>query len=159
MKFTGTFVGIKLDLSQYQQQLQNYLVEILHKGTKAWLKAVAGRGGRVPLWSGMARASLLEVSELVDGTIVLSPLKAPSRVPHGRSLGKATQKISESSVEITIETSVPHYTLQEYQRAKQGGSPRAPWHSLLAGMIAFQFATKDAQLPKFILKPVKIKAI
>ena len=157
MKFTGTFVGIKLDLLLYQQQLQDYLVEILHEGAKAWLMAVAGRGGRVPLWSGMARASLLELSELIDGTVVLSPLKAPSRVPQGRFLGTATQEISKSNVQITIETSVPHYTLQEYQRAKQGGSPRAPWQSLIAGAVAFQLATKNAKLPKPKFRSLRMK--
>lgn len=148
MRFTGTYTGIKFDLSGYEQQLQDHLIDALHMGAKAWLKAVAGRGGRVPLWSGMARASLLEISELIDGTVVLSPLKVPSRIPQGRTLGKATQKISTSKVDITIETSVPHYTLQEYQRAKTGGSPRAPWHSLEAGIVAFRLATKDVQLPK-----------
>jgi hypothetical protein len=154
MKFIGHYTGIGFDLSDYKRQLQDYLVETLHKGTKAWLKVVAGRGGRVPLWSGMARASLLEVSQLVDGTVVLSPLKVPSRISQGRTLGKATQRILESKVDITIETSVPHYTLQEYQRAKQGGSPRAPWKSLEAGIIAFRLATKDATLPKPMFKPL-----
>ncbi len=157
MRFTGHYTGISFDLLGYERQLQDYLVEILHEGAKEWLKAVAGRGGRVPLWSGMARASLLEISELIDGTVVLSPLKAPSRVPQGRSLGKATQKISKSKVDITIETSVPHYTLQEYQRAKQGGSPRAPWRSLVVGMLAFQLATKDAKLPKPRFGSLKMK--
>lgn len=157
MRFTGNFVGVKLDLSQYQQQLEDYLVEILHRGTKAWLQAVAGRGGRVPLWSGMARASLLELSQLIDGTIVLSPLKAPSRISQGRSLGTAVQEISKSNVQITIETAVPHYTLQESQRAKQGGSPTAPWRSLIAGKVAFQSATKDAKLPNPKFEPLKMK--
>lgn len=157
MRFTGTYTGIKFDLSEYEQQLQDHLVDTLHTGAKAWLKAVAGRGGRVPLWSGMARASLLEISELIDGTIVLSPLKVPSRIPQGKSLGKATQKILASKVEITIETSVPHYTLQEYQRAKTGGSPRAPWRSLVAGIVAFRLATKGTKLPKPVFNSLKMK--
>ncbi len=155
MRFTGHYTGIGFDLFEYKRQLNDYLVEILHEGAKAWLKAVAGRGGRVPLWSGMARASLLEISELIDGTVVLTPLKAPSRVPQGRSLGKATQKISETKVDITIETSVPHYTLQERQNV--GVSPRAPWYSLAAGIIAFQLATKDAKLTKPAFSPLKME--
>ena len=98
MRFSGTFTGIKFDLSQYQRRLEDHLVELLHQGAKAWLGAVAGRGGRVPVWSGMARASLLELSELINGTVVISPLKGKSRIPEGRALGSAEQEISKSNV-------------------------------------------------------------
>ena len=156
MKFTGTFTGIHFDLADYEQQLSDYLLNALHEGAKAWLQAVAGRGGRVPLWSGMARASLFELSELVNGRIVISPLRSPSRTAQGRSLGTVTQKISKSGakINIDIETSVPHYSLQEYKNV--GISPRAPWQSLLAGKLAFQIATKDAKLPKPIFRPLKM---
>ena len=86
MKFTGKFLGAKIDIDKYQQQLQEAMVDALHEGAKIWLQAVVGK---VPLWSGMARASLLELSELVSGKIVFSPLKASSRIPSGRSLGTA----------------------------------------------------------------------
>jgi len=156
MKFTGTFTGIHFDLSGYEQQLSDYLLDALHEGAKAWLQAIAGRGGRIPLWSGMARSSLFELSELINGRIIVSPLRAPSRTAQGRSLGTAIQKISESGakINIDIETNVPHYSLQEYQNV--GVSPRAPWRSLLAGKLAFQLATKDAKLPKPIFRPLKM---
>lgn len=159
MKFTGTFVGIKLDLSTYRQQLEDHLVQLLYRGARAWLQVVAGREGRVPLWSGMARGSLLELSELIDGTIILSPLRAKSRVSQGRTLGTAISEIDSEKVQLTIRTNVPHYSLQEYSRAARGGSPSAPWQSLQAGRIAFQFVTMNAKLPGLIFKPVKIKAI
>jgi len=156
MRFTGTYTGIHFDLSAYEQQLGNYILNALHEGAKAWLQAIAGPGGRVPLWSGMARASLLELSELIDGRVVLSPRRAPSRVGQGSSLGTAIQKISESGtkVSIDIETNVPHYTLQERQNV--GVSPRAPWRSLLAGKLAFQSATANAKLPKPMFRPLKM---
>jgi hypothetical protein len=156
MRITGQYTGIHFDLSGYEQQLSDYLLNALHEGAKAWLQAVAGRGGRVPLWSGMARASLLELSELVDGRIVLSPQRARSRVSEGSSLGTAIQKISKSGakVSIDIETNVPHYTLQEYRNV--GVSPRAPWQSLLAGKLAFQLKTQDARLPKPLFRPLNM---
>lgn len=157
MRFTGKYVGIKLDLSRYQQQLENYLVQSLHHGARAWLQAVAGRGGRVPLWSGMARASLLELSELINGTVVLSPLRVKSRIPKGRALGTAVQEISPEKVQLTIETDVPHYNLQEYRRAAKGGSPRAPWLSLKVGAIAWKIATLGVKLPKPIFKPFNME--
>lgn len=155
MKFTGKFVGVKLDLPKYQRQLENYLVDLLHEGANAWLQAVAGSGGRVPLWSGMARASLLELSELVSGRVALTPLKGPSRISEGRSLGTATQEISESKVQITIKTMVPHYSLQE--SANVGVSKSAPWNSLLAGKLAYLEVVKDARLPGPELKPVNMR--
>lgn len=159
MRFTGTYTGIHFDLSDYEQQLGDYLIDALHEGAKAWLQAIAGRGGRVPLWSGMARASLLELSELINGRIVVTPLRAPSRVSQGRPLGTAIQKISESKskVSIDIETNVPHYSLQEYQNV--GISPRAPWQSLLAGKLAFQTATANAKLPKPVFRPLPMPVI
>lgn len=155
MKFTGTYVGIKFDLPKYRQQLEDHLVRLLHQGAKAWLQVVAGSGGRVPLWSGMARASLLELSELIDGRVVLSPLKASSRISKGRALGTAIQEISESKVQLTIETMVPHYSLQE--RANVGVSKTAPWQSLLAGRLAFQLVVAYGRLPKPIFKPLNMK--
>ena len=156
MKFTGTFVGAKFDLPKYRQQLEAHLVDLLHEGANAWLKAVAGPGGRVPLWSGMARASLLELSELINGRVVLTPKKGPSRVSEGRALGTATPEISESKVQIMIETMVPHYSMQE---SSPGVSKSAPWNSLLAGRLAFLETVKAAKLLPPLLRPIKIKAI
>lgn len=157
MKFVGTFVGIKLDLSGYRRRLEDYLVEMLRLGANTWLQVVAGRGGRIPLWSGMARASLLELSQLIDGTIVLTPKKAKSRVAIGRALGTATLEISESKAFLTIITSVPHYTFQEYNKPSKGGSPSAPWRSRQVGAAAFRSAVIDAQLPKPLYLPLKMR--
>lgn len=159
MKFTGQFVGVKLDLQKYQALLDAYLFEQLKEAVKAWLKVVAGSGGRVPLWSGMARASLLEVSQLIDGRVVLSPLKVKSRVPEGRRLGTATPIIEKGKVAIRIETDVPHYNIQEYQKVEKGGSPTAPWHSREAGLLAFRASIAGIILPRPHFQPVKIKRV
>lgn len=158
MKFTGTFTGIKLDLSSYMRQLEEHLTSELHRVANAWLQVVAGSRGRVPLWSGMARASLLELSELINGRIVLSPKRAKSRVPQGRALGTAIPKITSSSAFITIITDVEHYSVQEYQKLAIG-SPRAPWHSLLAGELAYHEAARSTVLPPPILRPIKFRVI
>jgi len=156
MKFTGTFVGVKLDLQSQKELIESYLLSELHRVANAWL---AGSGDRVPVWSGMARASLLELSQLINGTIVISPLRAKSRIPQGKALGTAVQEISAERAIITIDTNVPHYNVQEYERVEKGGSPSAPWHSLKAGASAYLEAAKTTRLPRPILKPVKIKRI
>jgi len=159
MKFVGTFAGATLDLSTYQRHLKNFLVNELHKAAGNWLQAVAGSGGRVPLWSGMARASLLELSELISGRVILTPLKAKSRIPEGRKLGTVQQNIDKNSVTLIIETDVPHYNLQEYKKAPKGGSPTAPWFSVQAGIMKFREAIKDLHLPRpnYIIHRYRIK--
>lgn len=141
MKFTGQFVQIKLDQAQFAKELEKHLQKLIEEAATAWLAAVLGR---VPLWSGMARASLLELSRLINGTVILTPLKAKSRIPQGEVLGTATPDYKPASVKITINTDVPHYNLQEYTQA---GSPTAPWRSLEAGNKAYEEVAKNATLP------------
>lgn len=159
MRFTGRFIGIKLDLQKYKIQLEDYLLRELHEAIKAWLQVVAGSGGRVPLWSGMARASLLEVAQLVNGRIVLSPLKGKSRISEGKSLGTVQQIINNCRIIIQIETNVKHYSIQEYQKVAGRGSPTAPWHSRAAGLIAFRASIENLALLPPLLKAIKIKKI
>lgn len=153
MKFTGKFIGARIDISAYQRQLEENMLEMLHASANAWLQAVVGR---IPLWSGMARASLLELRELVGGQIIFSPLKAKSRIPQGQALGTAIQEFENNRATITITTDVPHYNLQEYQ---SGRSPTAPWRSLQAGANAFWATAKSFRPIKPKLKPIKIRTI
>lgn len=159
MRFTGQFIGAKLDLRKYQTLLEDYLLRQLHEAVKAWLQVVAGSGGQVPLWSGMARASLLEVARLVNGRIILSPLRAKSRIPEGKSLGTVQQTFGDGKIIIRIETDVEHYNIQEYRKVPGRGSPTAPWHSRVAGLIAFRACIQNLRLLQPILKAIKIKAI
>lgn len=159
MRFTGQFVGVKLDLQKYKTRLENYLLKRLHEAVKVWLQVVAGSGGRVPLWSGMARASLLEVAQLVNGRIILSPLRTKSRIPEGKSLGTVRQIISDGEIIIRIETDVEHYNIQEYTKVVGRGSPTAPWYSREAGLIAFRASIQDLVLLQPFFKAVKIKKI
>lgn len=147
MKITGELQALEFDLSRYKVELDNFLTESLHQGIRIWLTAVTGR---VPLWSGMARAALLQISRLVNGKIVLSPLQGPSRIPQGESLGsgKVTTSFPKYNFEVTVE--VEHYVIQEDTnvRAKTGrGSPSAPWRSFDAGQVAFQAYIRTIQIP------------
>ena len=151
MKFIGQFLGARIE--EYQQQLREAMIDALEEGAKIWLQAVVGR---VPLWSGMARGSLLELRELINGKIVFTPLKAKSRVPSGRSLGTAEPDYEKDKVTLTITTNVSHYTAQEY---RSGVSPTAPWRSLDAGAVAFKSYAESMKFLMPKLKPIKIKAI
>ncbi|KKL52037.1 hypothetical protein LCGC14_2289490 [marine sediment metagenome] len=150
MKFTGTFIGAKLDLQEYKSRLQDHLWRELKLAANAWL---TGTGGRVPVWSGMARGSLLELNELINGTIVIAPLRVPSRISQGRSLGTAIPESSSELAQITITTNVEHYNIQEHSKVASGGSPSAPWKSFEAGAVAFKAAASLAKLPPLRFKP------
>jgi len=149
MRFTGHFTGPKLDLKAWKAELRTHLESKLHEYVREWLRAVTGR---VPVWSGMSQASLLAISEMVGGRLVISP-KVKSRIPQGRALGTATPNITDTDFTITIVTKVPHYTYQEYKRSPRGGSPSAPWFSLFAGSEAFKAIAQDAILPPVLFKP------
>ncbi|GAG59837.1 unnamed protein product, partial [marine sediment metagenome] len=141
MKFTGHFTGIKLDLEKYRQRLRDHMVVELHNIAKIWLSAVTGR---VPVWSGMSQGSLLKLSEMVGGRIVISPLVS-SRVPKGRALGTAKPTYGPNDFIIEISTAVPHYVLQEYENV--GISKSAPWLSFAAGASAYHQAVRTTRLP------------
>ena len=145
MNFTGQFIVTSFNLSAYEAQLDRYLTRELEKLVKVWLAAVTGR---VPVWSGMARGSLLELSELVGGRIVIQP-KAKSRISEGRSMGSATQE----GYLITVISTVPHY---RYLESETGNSPTSPWLSFPAGARAYNRAIKDVKLPTPKFLPVKI---
>jgi len=152
MKFTGQFTGVTLDTRAWQAQLRSHLEAKLNEGAKAWLHGVTGR---VPVWSGMSQASLLKLSEMIGGTIVISPRSGvKNRIPQGRALGSAVKVISDTDFTITIITQVPHYTYQEYNKPARGGSPSAPWFSQFAGNEAFRAVANDVVVPPLIFKPV-----
>ena len=115
-----------------------YLEAKLREGANAWLQAVTGR---VPVWSGMSQASLLELTELIGGVLVITP-RVKSRIPLGRALGTAELE----DFIITITTKVPHYTLQEYKDV--GVSKTAPWRSLKAGATVYKESIKNVRLPR-----------
>ena len=119
--------------------------------TDAWLKAATGR---IPVWSGMARASLLNVAAEIGGSIVIQP-RAKSRISQGVPMGTVTPKYGPDDFTITISTSVPHYVLQEYTNV--GVSKSAPWRSFDAGIAAYRAAVLTVELPQPVLKPVGIK--
>jgi len=94
---------------------------------------------------------------LIDGAIVISPLRVKSRIPQGKRLGVAIPEITPTNVKITIITDVKHYNIQEFRKVPSGGSPVAPWRSLKAGAAAYQAAASLVRLPIPKFKPVRVK--
>ncbi len=151
MKFTGHFTGAKLDLGAYQRLLEAHLKNELRRVTKEWLRAVTGR---VPVWSGMAQASLQNVATEIGTSLVISP-GHKSRVGLGTPMGTVNARYGPTDFTITISTRVPHYVLQESRNV--GVSKSAPWQSFEAGAIAYLKAAQSVRLPQPVIKPITIK--
>ena len=142
MRFKGTFTGASIDLNAYERKVRQHLDQELQRVARAWLGAVSGK---VPVWSGMALGSLLELTDLIDGRISISP-KVASRIGKGHVLGTAKQ----DDFLITVTTRVKHYVIQEGKNV--GVSPTAPWKSFDAGKVAYKIAVQNVRLPRLTLK-------
>ncbi len=121
-----------ININEFEKQFKIEMTFNLHKVVKAWLMAATGR---VPIWSGMAMGSLLEVSETVNGGLIVTPRSGiKSRISLGRSLGSADAKYGPDVYSMIIKSSVPHYVSQDVTNV--GVSKSAPWMSFPAGMMA-----------------------
>jgi hypothetical protein len=155
-KFRGTFSTIKLDVSSYTASLDEELRRKLEEGARQW---VAAATGRVPIWSGMARASLRPITQIANGNIVISPLQAKSRIPEGERLGSAELIARFPEYKLKISTSVPHFVIQDEQRVSRGGSPRAPWKAFEAGDAALQAVLSTVTLPPIVFDVKSVRRI
>ena len=131
-----------INVSEFERQFKREMTLNLHNVVKAWLMAATGR---VPVWSGMAMGSLLEVSETVDGGLIITPRTGvKSRISKGRSLGSADAEYGPSEYTMIIKSSVPHYVEQDV--ANVGVSLTAPWMSFPAGMAAARQAAANIKV-------------
>lgn len=155
-QFKGQFTEIGLDVKGYTQQLDAIMKDVLEEAAREWVQAATGR---VPVWSGMARASLRPITKLANGTIVISPLQARSRIPEGERLGDASLIARFPTYRVSISTSVPHYAIQDDQRVSRGGSPSAPWRSFEAGNVAFEAVIANVPLPPVVFTPKTVRKV
>lgn len=152
MKFTGSFTTASINVNSYKRLLKTYLENRIKEIANVWL---AGVTGRVPIWSGMSQGSLLELSELINGGLVIIPKAGVrSRIELGRRYGEATIHTEISDFNITIVTDVSHYNVQEFTNV--GVSKSAPWRSLEAGKELARDEMSKTRLPKPILKTKKV---
>lgn len=154
MRFRGTYNGIDLRINEFINALDSTMQDHLEEGARLWIEATTGR---VPLWSGMARASLLKISQLVNGRVVLSPLKGKSRIPKGTRLGEAEITAKYPNYKFEVATKVEHYVIQEDRNV--GKSRSAPWRSFDAGADAFIAYAGTIGLPPVVFRRKLIKKV
>ena len=156
MKFRGTFTTIKVNIPGYIGTLDNFIQDKFEEAARRWVEAATGR---VPIWSGMARASLRPITKLVNGIIILSPLQAKSRIPQGERLGNASLIARFPKYELTISTTVEHFVIQDEHRVRRGGSPSAPWKSFDAGNAAFRALLSEIVIPPVIFETKNVRRV
>ena len=148
LKTSGYITTASINMGDFKRQFHKEMVDNLKAATKAWLSAATGK---VPVWSGMALASLFEVYATIGGGLVITPRSGvKSRVAQGMSLGSAQVEHGPDIYSILIKTSVKHYVLQEEQDV--GISPSAPWQSFPAGIAAASAVTPAVSGPKLKIK-------
>ncbi len=93
MKFTAKFQLPELNLRKFKQQLDRELTDLLIESAIAWLQAGSFK---VPVWSGAARSTFLDLASRVNFSIGISPVStAPDRRSLGRSQGTGELKIDK----------------------------------------------------------------
>ena len=153
--FKGSFTTVRLDIPEYVATLDALMTDILEEGAREWVEAAVGR---VPIWSGMARASLREISRLGNTEIVISPLQAKSRIPEGEHLGDASLIAHFPVYKLVITTRVPHYVHLDDSSSPRG-SQSAPWKSFQAGDAALRKLLGSFEVPPPLIKARTVRKI
>ena len=155
-KFRGTFTTVNVDVNAYIATLDSFMQEKLEEAARRWVEAATGR---VPVWTGMSRASLRPITKLANGTIVISPLQAKSRIPEGERLGDASLIARFPQYELKISTAVEHFVIQDETKVRRGGSPSAPWKAFEAGNAAMQAVLSEITLPPVIFETRNVRRV
>lgn len=119
-RITGEFV-IPGAPKQAIRDLRNRCKAILRAGTTAWVEEVKAI---VPNWSGMSRASLKPIADLVNVPIFpLGPTEAgvPDRVGAGQALGDAKMKNGPLEFFFEWRSQVFHFVYNESNNANNVG--------------------------------------
>ncbi len=144
-KMTGQVTLVNLALDALLRDLDKEFTDILVTGTREWVRTVVSI---VPSWSGMSRASLKPIADLVGEPVFSSPTSgAPDRQLQGEALGEGKLNLGEGNIySFTWKTSVFHFIYNESNNANLVGfhlrNP-GPYHSRDAANQAFERAIQS----------------
>jgi len=149
---TFEFEKMRLDVQGTIKRNDPLIRKAFFKAVKAFLRVALTR---IPLWSGMARGSLIPVVTYVNSkdpgdvvTITLSPLVAKfSRVEQGMNLGEFDFTFSGGVYKFTIRDNVPHFY---YNDSRYG------WYAFKTARAVYQRVFKE-EIVKAIKNPVIVK--
>lgn len=147
-KMTGQVTLVNLALDALLKDLDKEFTDILVTGTREWVRTVVGI---VPSWSGMSRASIKPIADLVGEPVFSSPAAgAPDRQTEGEALGEGKLNLGESKniYSFTWRTNVFHFIYNESNNANELDPPfhlkkPGPYHSRDAANRAFERAVQS----------------
>ena len=147
--------NIEINGGQYTKALFDALDIQVRQAARAWLRAII-LSGRVPVWTGTARGSLLPLGQYLRVAVPISPIMAVRKgmgPSVGASLGQF-QFVRGYYSEFHFTSNVKHYAINELH------DPRPlihlihepiPWQSFDLGKKAFRQYIKEnltAKLPR-----------
>lgn len=134
--FKATVKIIEFNDKEYITALNKKVEEQMKEAAREWLRAVIVR---VPVYTGMARESLLPLSRYLNVAIPIDPI-AKRRGPSGEIQQYFAFEQQGEQFTFKYSTEVPHYLINEFNVGL--GSPPlthpTPWHSFEAGRIAWR---------------------
>lgn len=145
-RIVGTLAGLTLDLNSLLKELDGRCQSIVRSGAVEWVRTVAAI---VPNWSGMSRASLKPIADLVGVPLFVTVVPgAPDRRAEGESQGEAKFETDKNIYVFEWRSTVFHFVYNESNNANLVGfhlrNP-GPYQSQRQAAEAF-FRTVNPQL-------------
>lgn len=148
---------LELDVTAYNDALAKALRAHVIKAARAFVRVAASR---IPVDTGMARGSFLNIGRFLNEFVTINP-KSFNKKYYGPRGGTAIPKTPESGAALTtspdqmiqisgnrvtfqIESRVFHLTLEDEIGVR---SPRAPWESFRRGREAFMEVMRQFRAP------------
>ena len=166
-QFKGSYEVLDLNKGAYIAALNEALAEELKNAMRAWLKAVFRR---VPVYTGMARGSLLPIARFLGEQVPITP-KARGNAStqlYGRRVRASPEEGARRTTfkfdsrigrhEVTIDIGVIHYLINEFNRVSLPLRKPGPWRSFEAGRKAYKaylkknLRKKVPRITKFITR-------
>lgn len=156
-KLTGSLGFVNLDIAAINASLDQKLTKILIEGTVEWVRTVSAI---IPNWSGMSRASLRPIAELVNIPIFASAVAgAPDRTGEGEAAGSGELHAGPGQYFFSWKSNVFHLAYNEKNNANLVGfhlrNP-GPYESMRQAQQSFyrtvnpKLRALDPELAKFI---------
>lgn len=151
MKFTGSLVNLRIDMTDYRQKLHEYLSEEIARAAFVWIEAVLSE---IPVWSGASWATFLQLSREIGHTLSISP-KAINRIPYGQRHGDGyiTADSKKGLYTFTYSTTLRWLIHNEFNSPESdpnvwGHLKRpGPYHFQKVGQKVFEQLAGDIRLP------------
>lgn len=163
IRFTGRFFQVDFDERGYKKTHDEAMKTQIRQAARAWLRAVIPR---VPVYTGMARGSLVPLARFLKIAIPIRPAaNAKKRKPlagyslnDGISQGAFSFDDNQNGVyTFSFDTKVLHFYLNDTFDTKGAGMVNlihdTPWDAIKAGDAAFR-AYIDKVLPQRLPKLV-----